>query len=90
MKVTFENGVPIIGQAPQGRVIVRYVPLPVYERYQEIRREMNEGRVSEESAASSMATYVMPSVKLKPGIDYDPERDIIELRPRKAIRSILL
>lgn len=91
MKITFDNGVPILNQpGPRGRVIVRYIPISVYERYQEIRKAAAEGRITEESATAQMGTYVMPSVKLRPGVDYEPDVDIIELRVRKAVRSILL
>lgn len=91
MKITFDNGVPILNQpGPRGRVIVRYVPVSVLERYREIVKDRREGRLTDESATAAMGSYVMPFVKLKPGQDYDPVQDIIELRPKRAIRSLIL
>lgn len=81
------GGVPIIGDDRQ-RLIPQYVPLAVLDRVRELTDQFNKGIITQATVDEQWGLYVLPYLKLPK--DYNPQRDVVDLRVKQQIRSILV
>lgn len=88
MKLTLgPDGVPIIGQQRLRR-LPQYVPLAVIDRAKELTDQLQKGIITQATVDEQWGLYVLPYLKLPK--DYNPQRDVVELRVKKQIRSVLV
>lgn len=74
----------------RARTIKCLVPINALLKFRELKRDLREGRITTDQAHAGIAAYIMPHIKLRPGVDYNPDIDNIQLSLKRAVRSIIV
>lgn len=76
----------MMARAARRRILLIHVPLGVYTKAEEIRGALRSCQISQEEAEARWEFEVFPHLGIRPGPDYDPKTDTIQLRVKHVER----
>lgn len=89
IQVTEGELAEMVSRARRARTLLVEVPWSIYAKWEEIQRCAEAGEIDKELAAARFEQEVFPHLGLRPGVDYDPRADTIDIIPRRTVRSVL-
>lgn len=78
----------VIARARRSRTHIVEVDWPIYDKWLEIQALFRAGDLTHQNAETRFEREVFPHLGLRPGVDYDPQADIVNIVPKRPVRSI--
>lgn len=78
----------LMARGQRRRILLVEVPFDIYSRAEEIQHMLRGCEIGQEEASARWESEVFPHLGIRPGEDYDPRSDTIQLRVRHVERLL--